>query len=282
MTDSCRCSDALLAVLVTVLTALFPLQAYSQQDVWSLPRYKEAVTVNSVAFGSALARDTYLSQSRYEGWTVGFENDRWRGYNPDKLFNLGRTHSAILFSPMKNRLGGGSTLQLAGTAYHGWLWHAVENDKCDLLVGPACMMNLGMLYNRQNSNNPVNVEGYVAAGVCVDNTFRYRLFNYPMALQASLYLPLAGVGFAPDYDQPYWMVYRYRDYGKVLHFITPFNNIALTQQVALVIPVRADRFRIGYTLDFNNNRLGGHTTRLFNGTFTIGYAMRFETKEWNR
>ena len=202
MTVSSHCSSRLLSKLLIVVMTVISLQVSAQRTVWSLPQYMETVRAGSVAVGKAFARDTYLSASSYQGWALGFENDRWTGYKPYRLFKYGRTHSSLLFSSMTNHLEGGSVLNVSGSDHVAFLWPAVKCSMCDLLVGPVAMMEIGMLYNRQNSNNPVNVEGYVGAGLCVDNTFRFKFFRQDMALQATLYMPLAGIGFAPDYDQP--------------------------------------------------------------------------------
>lgn len=282
MTDSCRCSKRLSSVFFAVVLATFPLHALAQQKAWGLPQNEETFRAISVSGGTSFARDTYLSASRYHGWAVGFEHDSWMCYNPDKLFKYGRVYSSLFFSPMKNRLKGGSTWELAGSDYMAFLWPAVECNACDLLIGPAAMVEGAALYNRQNSNNPVNFTGYVGAGVCVDNTFRFSMFRYPMALQATLYVPLAGLGFAPDYDQPYYYMYKYGNYEKALHFVTPFNNPAFTQQVALILPFRGNRIRVGYSFDYTGNSLGGHSRSIGSGMFTLGCVYRFQTKEWDK
>lgn len=280
-TDSCRCSKRLSSVLAAVLLAVFPLQAYAQQRVWELPRYRETVNTVSITGGTSFARDTYLSASRYSGWAIGLEDDNWKSYNPDKLFRYGRSYGSVFFSHLKNRIKGGSTLEVGGAFRQAFLWPAVACEQCDLLIGPTIIGNGNLLYNRQySSNNPVTFDGYLAAGICVDNTFRFSVFRYPMALQASVYVPLAGIGFAPDYDQPYYYMYEYGDLGKALHFITPFNNPAVTQQVALILPCRGNRIRVGYSFDYMGNSLGGHTRGLGNGMFTLGCVYRFESKEW--
>ena len=282
MTVNSHCSKPLLPLLLTACLTVLPLTGFAQRTVWSLPQYYETVRSGSVAFGKAFARDTYLSASSYSGWALGFESDSWTGYKPYRLFKYGRGHSSLFFSSMTNRLKGGSTLQLSGSDHAAFLWPAVNCSMCDLLIGPVVMMNLGLLYNQQNSNNPVTMEGYLGAGLCVDNTFRFSLFRYDMALQATLYMPLAGIGVAPDYDQPYWYMYKYSEYGKALHFIWPFNNTAVVQQVALILPIRADRLKIGYTFDYTGNSLGGHSRRVGSSLFTIGYVKRFQTKDWDK
>lgn len=281
MTVSCHCSK-LLTLLLAILTAVIPLSVSAQRTVWELPGYMETMRVGSVALGEAFARDTYLSASSYDGFAIGFENDNWTGKEPDRLFRFGRNHADLYFGFLTNPLGGGSTLELSGREYAGFMWPAVNCRQCDLLIGPAAMCELGVIYNQQNSNNPVNINGYVGAGVCVDNTFRFSVFRYGMALQATLFMPLAGIGFAPDYDQPYWYMLNYGDFGKALHFTTPFNNTSLTQQVALVFPVKGNRLRIGYTFDYTSNSLGGHSRRIGSNMFTIGCAFRYQTKSWDK
>lgn len=280
-TDSCRYSELLSSVLIAVLLTVLPLQAFAQQKAWGLPEYKETFRTLSLTGGNTFARDTYLSASRYNGWAVGLENDSWTGFNPDKLFSYGRSYTSVFFSSLKNRVKGGNTLEAGIGQNYAFLWPAVESDACDLLIGPVAMFDMVLLYNGQNSNNIMNGAGHIAAGLCVDNTCRFNIFRCGMALQATLYLPLAGIGFAPDYDMPYYYMYKYGDYGKALHFVTPFNNRALTQQVALILPCGASRVRVGYTFDYIGNRLGGQTRSIGSGMFTLGCCIRFETKEWN-
>lgn len=282
MTDSSRCSKRLSSVLLAVLAASFPLQALAQRDVWNMPQNSETLRVTSFAVGTVHARDTYLSGSSYDGWSVGFDNDNWIGYDPDRVFSQGRMHSDIYFGMMKNPHNGGSTMAFSGRDYAGFMWHALKYSKYDLLVGPAAMCELGLLYNQQNSNNPVNIEGYVGGGICVDNTLRFKYWGHDMAFLASFYAPLAGMSFAPDYDQPYYYMYRYSGYGKALHFICPFNNLAFTQQLAWVLPMKENRLRVGFTLDGIRNRLGGHSRFMANTMFTIGFGMKYQTKKWDR
>lgn len=281
MTDSSRCSRILSSVLLTVLLASFPLQAMARQNVWSLPQPAETVKAGSLALGYIEARDTYLSASTYNGFGFGFENDSWTGYEPYRMLPFGRMHTDMYLSFMQNPVDGGGTLGFNGRDYAGYMWQAVKSSHCDLLVGPAAMLELGFYYNQQNSNNPVNVQGYLGGGICVDNTYRFNLLRQDLALLATLYAPLAGIGFAPDYDQPYYYMLKYGA-GKTLHFVTPFNNIALTQQMAVVIPIKENRLKTGATFDFMRNRLGGHSRYTMNAMFTIGLAFRYQSKKWER
>lgn len=281
MTVNSRCSDLLSAILLVVL-AVLPHKVKAQWVSWNLPQYQETVKTGTVAMGNSFARDTYLSASQYGGPTLGFVTDHWVGYRPYRLFKYGRNHSSLLFSPMSNSLDGGNTIEVAGTDYFAMLHPLVSCGQCDLLIGPVAMFDLGVLINQQNSNNQFNLYGYLAAGLCAENTFRFILFHYDMALQATTYLPLAGVGFAPDYDQPYSFMLRYSEFDKALHLVWPFNNQAIAQQLALILPLRNKRLYIGYSFDYMGNYLGGHSRSIGSGVFTIGYSARFQSKVWGR
>jgi len=273
-TDSSRCSDVLSRVLLAVLLTLIPLQVPARQRVGALPSPGERVSQGSLTVGLGYARDTYLSSVRYNGTAYGIELDKWRGRKEESFFKYSRLHCNLLGSPMYNRLGGGSTIDANFSVDWALLAPIVENDRDDLLLGPAFLTDLTMLWNRQNGNNPANAQGHVSLGVCLDNTFRFSISSCPMALQATLFMPVAGIAPAPDYDEPYWYVYRYGDYMNVLHFASLLNTFAVTQQISLVMPVGRNSLKIGYTFDYSCDRLGGHSRYAAYNMFSVGYVMR--------
>ena len=172
MTDSSPCSKALKKAVLLALLAATVMPVSGQTPAIVLPGPRETIRSFSGGFGTASARDTYLSMSTYSGYTVSYEENSWVGYAPDQLFGYGRHHWSVLFSPMENPVGGGSTYQFMWNYNYSRVWNAVHTNASDLLVGPAGMTKLGCLYNQMNSNNPVNLEGYVSAGFCVDYTWQ--------------------------------------------------------------------------------------------------------------
>lgn len=280
MTDSCHCFKALLLVTVLAFLPALLLPAAGQSSVWNLPETGQKTAIYSLGGGTSTARETYLSESSYSGWSVSALADSWTSRKAGSLFGYGKSHSDILFSSMTNSLGGGSTWQLMGNYSYAFEWMAVNTPSSDLLLGPVAMMNIGCLYNRSNSNNPATAEGYLALGLCMDYTLRYTIRQYPMALQNSLYVPLAGVGFAPDYDQPYWHMYRYKQYDRALHFLWLGNNLALREQIAVVFPIMGGRFRVAADLDIYRNHVGGHLRRISHSSAELGYIFTFEQKRW--
>jgi len=280
MTDSSHSSKVLLIWSFLLFVQLFVLPAAGQTSAWILPGEKETLAVYSLGGGTSSARETYLSESTYSGWSVAAVTDSWTGRSGESFMEYRRVHSDILFSSMTNWLGGGSTWQVMGNYSYSLERQVVKSTASDLLLGPVAMINIGCLYNRANSNNPATAEGYLALGLCADYTYRYSIRRYPMVFQTSLYVPLAGVGFAPDYDQPYWHMYHYNQYGRALHVVWPGNNHVVRGQIALVLPVFDGRLRVGADLDYYHNRLGGHLRRITHTQVELGYVFTFEHKAW--
>ena len=279
MTANYLCSKVLTIVVVLSFLPELVAPAAGQTAALTLPEAKETVVFNSIGFGHSTARETYLSESTYSGYSFSFEYDSWMGISPEKLLGYGKQHSSFLFSPMKNPVGGGSTYEFMWDYSFSRAWNGVHTDVSDLLIGPAAMIKLGALYNQMNSNNPVSAVANLSLGVCVDYTFRFRIKNRNFALQAAACSHLMGVAFAPDYDQPYWYMLNYGQFGKAVHFAWLGNSFAMTGQAGIVCPVRGGRIKVECTFDSMQNKLGGNFRRLNDIQCTVGYIHRFELKE---
>lgn len=277
-TDNSHYSRIIYNVVLLVLLLAVHVPAAGQSLAWEKPGYRQKINSFGVGIGRTSERDTYISESTYSGLSVSVNNDSWRGYSPERLFNLGRIHSSVLFGSYNNRLGGGSMTYLCLDYFYSAQWNAVHTKSCDLFIGPSAMIKVGAVYNGSGSNNPATAQGYLAAGLCVDYTLRFSLRNKPMALQASLYSPLIGVSPAPDYDQPYWFIYKYSQYDRLIHFAWIGNNFAVKEQVALLYPIGRGNLKVGCTFDYLGNKLGGHFRRIADVSLMVGWVYRMQLK----
>lgn len=243
-----------------------------------MPGAAEVLGSVSAGVGHATGQDEFLSPQKYDGTAFSLSLDTWSGRSGERMFPYIHAHNSLLFSSMNNEVGTGSMLQFMLDSDWMWSWTAKRTPMDDLFVGPAAVASVGALWNRRNSNNPANIEGFIALGAGVDNTFRFKIRSFPMALQTSLFMPLAGIGFAPDYDQPYWVMYTGKQYARTLHFVHPFNNPSLNYDMALYVPVGGNQLRLDWNAGFNSNRLGNNRTRISHNTFNLGFTYRLEHK----
>jgi len=280
MTASCHSFKKILAVVIMAFLPAFVMPAAGQSSAWELPGLRESIKAVSVGVGNISTRETYMSELSYSGISASFNEDIWKCHSPQSMFGYGRSHTSVLLGYMYNRPRSGRLLYLDFEYFYSRGWKAVHTKASDLLLGPAAMFKLGGLYNMSGSNNLATGEGYLSLGLCADYTYRFRIKEHPFALQAGMYSLLAGATIAPEYDQPYWYMYKYGQYGRAIHFAWTGNCPAVNGQVALVCPVGKGRLRMGCSLDYLGNRLGGHVTRVANTAFTIGYVRTFELKDW--
>ena len=269
-------SERVLAFALSVLTAV-PLCG-QQSMVGAMPQQGEVVGNVSLGVGKALTLEEYLSPRPYSGFQYVVSNDRLSCHGTDRLFQYRRSHYSLQYSVMQDDNGSGSQMHAKLDAFYGWGHTIVSTQADDLMIGPAAMLSISGLYNRRNSNNPATADGYAALGFMADNTLRFRIAGYPMAFQATLYLPLAGIGYAPDYDQLYWIMYKNSQYGRTLHFVCPLNSPAFCQDLALSVPAGRNQVRVAFNVDYMSNRLGGKSTRLSHSSFMVGLTHRFERK----
>lgn len=276
MTASFHFSDRLLILVLSVLTAI-PM--WGQQSMTgAMPKQGEVVGNVSLGVGKAYTMEEFLSPRPYTGLQYYAVNDRWSCRNTEGLFQYRRSHYSLLFSTMTNDQKTGSQWHAKLDAFYAWGHAAVSTGSDDLLIGPAAMFSLSGLYNRRNSNNPATAEGYIALGFMADNTYRFKIADYPMAFQTTLFLPLAGMGYSPDYDQLYWIMYNESQYGRTLHFMCPFNYPTVCQNLALSLPVGRNQVRLAFDYDYTSNKLGGKKTRMSHYAFMVGLTHRFERK----
>lgn len=267
------------AVILAFLPALM-LPAGGQTSVWELPAYKESIKTFSIGGGKTTARETYLSNLTYKGPSVTIMNDVWKGFSPESTLGYGRSHTSVNLGLLHNEPRAGNMLYFNFDCFYSRAWHALHNEASDLLVGPAAMFRLGGFYTMIGSNNPGTGEGYLSLGVCADYVWRFNVRRIPFALQGSIYSPLAGMGISPDYDQPYWYVYRYKEYADLMHFAWVGNYFSVNGQMALICPAPGGRLRLGVNVDYLGNSLGRHLTRITDTSFTVGYIRTFAIKDW--
>lgn len=280
MMVSCHFSDIVsrMAAIMVVSLCPFVLDAQGQSMVGMLPSQSTVVEGFSFGAGFSSAIDEYLSPNRYRGLSFDIRKDRLSNRGDEKTFRYSRNRTSFSAGDLKNRTGNGLELGASGQLVHVWEASLIHFSNYDLLLGPSMGIGIDALYNPRNSNNPANVHGWISAGIGLESMFRFRLWHYPFALDASLSLPVAGVFFVPEYNMPYYILFEEKLYGKALHFMNPFNVTKLNHDVSLFIPVGRNQLSVSMTVDVLAHRLGGNVARFNHYICGVGYVHRFERK----
>ena len=277
-TDSSLCSRILSAFFCLAFLPALILPAAGQSSAWELPEHKERINAFSVGIGKSSERETYISELSYSGLIGSLQWDSWKGAAPDGNLGYGRTHSSVLFGNLESPRG--SRMLYASVDYfYSREWSVVHTEVSDLLLGPSAMFKLCGLYDMSNSNNTATGDGYLSLGLCVDYIGRFKIRDYPLAVQVNMFSPLIGIAPAPNFDQPYWFVYKYNQYASLIHFAWVGNCFGLNGQVNVICPLLDGSLRLGCSVDYLGNKLGGHLTMLDDTWFSIGYVHRLTKKK---
>lgn len=281
MADSFRCSKILAAALLALMP-VFANKAWAQSRAWYLPQSSERISSFSAGIGHSGARETYLSLNAYHGTSYNLGWDSWKGYKPYRTLGYGRTRSNILVSSMHNQTGGGSTWMAMATFSYTPCWRAYSDRQVTVLTGPSAQFLLGGVYNRMNSNNPATAESSLTLGAFTDVTCNVNPFGYAMAVELVANLSVLGMGFAPDYDQPYYHMYKYGQWGRTLHFLNLLNSTEGNLELALIMPVGEQRLRVAAHVGLMSNSMGGHFRDISNLCMSVGYMFNSKKTQWKQ
>ena len=86
-------------------------------------------------------------------------------------------------------------------------WEGVLHPRLGFSAGPMTQLRAGIVYDAVNSNNPVTVRAHANLGATGMAWFNTRLGRIPVTLRYQVQLPVAGVFFAPEYDESYYEIY---------------------------------------------------------------------------
>ena len=186
----------LLSLLFTIMAAL---QAMGQdsRSVWMIEG----------GYGSV--HDSYLTPVTYDGIELGlsFETTRPARFSPDKwLWQLG---VGADYNYVENPAGNNELHKVMGELTFDMqrVWHGVLNHRLSLAAGPMATVRAGIVYDAVNSNNPVTARAHAAVGAMGMAWLDTRMWRLPVTLRYQVQLPVAGVFFAPEYDESYYEIY---------------------------------------------------------------------------
>lgn len=220
--------------------------------------------------GSSSMTDTYLSPLTFSGWHlgIGYERRQAMKFNPERwIFHVnGRLSADRGVSSAANRVMWGGNLDLGAGMAHRW---ELPFRGFAVSVGGELDADLGVLYINRGGNNPASAKGTVTISATASASWRTSIGRLPVTLSYSPRLPLAGVFFAPDYDELYYEIYLGNRHGLV-HFASPFNRFAMTNYVTADLSAGSTIIRIGYRSTLLSSSVSHVTTNWHTNQFVIG------------
>ena len=208
---------------------------------------QEKVSMFTVDVGYASVHDSYLTPITYDGvnLAIGYEAMRPLRSRPETWLwqlQVGADFNNVE-NPAKNndiqRLMGDITFDMQRQ------WRNALAHRVNLSVGPMTQLRAGIVYDDVNSNNPVSVRANWNLGVTGMASMDTRLWRIPMTLRFQTQLPVAGVFFAPEYDESYYEIYL-GNHKNLAHLGWWGNRFDMTNYLGTDLHFGKTTLRIGY------------------------------------
>ena len=253
----------------------------------ALPCYPPKLITNntfSFSIGSASMYDTYLSPLEYKGTSlrINYEQMRrttWFDYKfyKQQVFD-------VEIAKGDNPAQTASEYFLMANYRLGGHYNVYRTDRLRVGVGGLWDVNLGVLYNERNGNNPATARAYTNLNLSVQASYKIKWG----AIRWQLDTPFVGMLFSPHYGQSYYEV-SLGNTVDVVNFASLHNQRALRNYITIDVPVNKYTIRVGYLGSYYQTKVHNIQTHHYTNSFVIGFPIegiktprkKAENNYWN-
>lgn len=206
---------------------------------------QERVSLFTVDAGFASIHDSYLTPITYNGLDLGIGYEAMRSVRDDKW--LWQLQVGADYNYVENEAQNNELYKLMGDITFDMQrnWRQLIAHRVDVSVGPMTQLRAGIIYNNANSNNPVSVRAHWNLGVTAMAAMPTRLWRLPITLRYQAQLPVAGVFFAPEYDESYYEIYL-GNHKNLAHLGWWGNRLDMSHYLGADLHLGKTTLRIGY------------------------------------
>ncbi len=221
--------------------------------------------------GSSHLADTYLTPLKYEGWNAAFRYERMQAmtFNPDRWRQ--QLKIGVEANGAENPARNATMYYLNLAAYWGMVhvWKLAQGFQLGL--GGSTGVDLGVIYNGRNGNNPADAKADWTVNVTGTAAWRFRMDRMPVTLRWQSTIPVTGIFFSPQYDELYYEIYLGNRSGLVQgawwgNFFR-WNNL-----VTADLGLGPWDLRLGFESSVLSTKANDIVTRCYNFSFVVGVS----------
>jgi len=208
---------------------------------------RPTLSMFTLNMGYSSIHDSYLTPITYDGidLALGYEAMRAARFSPDRW--LWQLQAGADYNYVENPAGNNELHKVMGDFSFDMQrrWNDILVPRLNLSVGPMTQLRAGIIYNSVNSNNPVSVRAHWNLGATGMATWSTHMWRTPVTLRYQMHLPVAGVFFAPEYDESYYEIYL-GNHRNLAHLGWWGNRFDMTNYLGADFHLGSTILRIGY------------------------------------
>lgn len=156
--------------------------------------------------GSSIIANTYLTPLKYTGWgmRIGYDRTQAMKFRPEHMVQ--RITAGIDLDRTLNPAGNAKMWRLTGDFDYGITYRMRLPQNITVAGGLSTGIDLGVIYNTRNGNNPVAVEAAWTINITAALMWHHTLLGKKLLLTYRPTIPITGVFFSPDYGELFYEI----------------------------------------------------------------------------
>ena len=235
---------------------------------------KDKLMMFTIEAGYGSVHDSYLTPITYDGIDLGTGFELMRPLRSNCNRWLWQLMLGADYNYVENPAGNNQLHKLMGDVMFDmqFQWRGVGDRRLNLSVGPMTQLRAGIVYDEVNSNNPVTVRAYWNVGATGMVSWKTRLGRKPLTLRYQLQLPLAGVFFAPEYDESYYEIYL-GNHDNLAQVGWWGNRFDMTHYLGADLKLGSTVLRLGYRTRLEHWSVNNLTVHDFSHALVFGVGI---------
>lgn len=219
--------------------------------------------------GSSIIANTYLTPLKYTGWgmRLGYDRTQAMKFHPEQLVQ--RITAGLDIDRTLNPAGNARMWRLAGDFDYGITYRTRLPHDITVAGGLSTGIDLGVIYNTRNGNNPVAVEAAWTINITGALMWHHTLLGKKLLLTYRPTIPLTGVFFSPDYGELFYEI-SLGNHSGLAHCAWWGNYFRMENLLTADISFGATQLRLGFRNNILSTRVNNITTRVVTCAAVIG------------
>jgi len=252
---------------------MFGMMLFLQQLMWAQKENLPHTLSLNFGTGSSSVLETYLTPYSYSGTDYRLtcfseavrDSGKW----------LGKHELSLDYSQTTNFSGRG--LYHNGFINYNYtrLRRFELSARWTLAGGMGGDLLVGAIYNSRNSNNPAQAKLNLNSGLSALAEYQFTLRKRAFSVRYYTFIPLLGIGFAPEYGQSYYEIFRLGNSDGVVNLLSLHNQWAMSNRLSIQFPCGGYALQLGYFNTIYQTRIHQNETSLISHNLTIGISGDF-------
>ena len=223
----------------------------------------------SANIGSATIANTYLTPLKYSGWGMRLDYERTQAMRLCNDRFVQRIAACLDLDHTDNPAKNASMWRLTTDFTYGVTYRWRFPYSITIAAGVSTGVDLGVVYNDRNGNNPVAVEAAWTINATAAVMWRHSFWGKKVLFTYRPTLPLTGVFFSPDYGELFYEI-SLGNHSGLAHCAWWGNYFRMENLITADIAFGSTELRLGFRNNILSTKVNNITTRVITCAAVVG------------